>query len=126
MDEAVNKDRGTKELIRLVKLWNIKNNVGLRSLHLEMRTAKRVIDSPPIIRLLDIAAILRSVSGLTAMNDPSSYDGRRIPALSSGIAASSAKDSIDRGIYWADKALEAQTGGDNFMLRVYLGLLFGS
>lgn len=82
VDRAQKRDDRAKSLVRLMKGWAFRNQVPVRSLYLEMRTAKRVLDTPPVMPLYDVSWLLNDMasSRLAAMNDPSEYDGRRISA----------------------------------------------
>lgn len=102
---------GTKNLVRLIKGWAECNGVSIRSLYLEMRAAKRVLDTPPAMPLLDLDWLFREFlsTSLAAMNDPSEYDGRRILACDgsnySALAAARTAQSI------TSRALDLERAG---------------
>jgi hypothetical protein len=127
VNRAQQRDDRAKNLVRLIKTWRFFNSVPVSSIYLEMRTAKRVLDVPPVIFLHDIAAVMReiAVGGLAAMNDPSDYDGRRIgPGCKDASEHASALAAFKVAAELATLARDAASAGDNAMACNYLSRLF--
>lgn len=84
VNESRDKVARAKEFVRLVKLWKYRRSVPIRSLYLELRAAKYLREHPPFHVVYDFAGFFRHLDslGLAAMNDPSRFDGWRIPAAS--------------------------------------------
>lgn len=110
VNQAQRRDDGTKGLIRLMKGWAILNQASIISLYLEMRTAKRIIDTPPVMRLHDMHWLFRSFvdSELAEMNDPSDFDGRRIAPTLSETARRSALTRVREARDLTARALDLE------------------
>ena len=80
VNEAQRRDGKAKSLIRLMKTWRQQNRLPISSFYLEMRTAKQVLDSPPVIYLWDMWDTLQGIanSGLAAGTTRVTTYGRRI------------------------------------------------
>ena len=126
MNRAQEKDRQAKSLVRLLKLWGYRNDVPIRSLYLEMRAAKRVLDSPPVIFYWDLHAIFTDILALPAMNDPSKYDGRRIEPCASAWDLTRAKQATVHAAAWAQLGAEAERDEDFTSAEYYWRALFAA
>lgn len=126
VDSARRKDDRAKSLIRLMKGWAFMNRVPIRSLYLEMRAAKRVLDTPPVMPLLDMAWLLNDMasSRLAGMNDPSNYDGRRIMPTDSVSTTLTAIQKVESARAIAGLALEYEKGGWESLMRAEVKRLF--
>lgn len=113
VDRAQKRDDRAKSLVRLMKGWAFRNQVPVRSLYLEMRTAKRVLDTPPVMPLYDVSWLLNDMasSRLAAMNDPSEYDGRRISANDTPGELELALQKIEFARVIAASALDHERNG---------------
>jgi hypothetical protein len=101
-----------KPVIRLLKLWNGTCAVGLRSIYLELRIAKRLRAAAGVTYSVEVAETLAAMhaSGLRAMRDPVGVTGlieacseaRKVEALS----------KIQTALIRAGKALAAEDAGN--------------
>lgn len=126
VDRAQRRDDRAKSLVRLMKGWAFMNQVPIRSLYLEMRAAKRVLDKPPVMPLLDVAWLLNDMasSRLAAMNDPSKFDGRRIAANDTPGELLSALQLIESARGIATRALEYERNGWHSLMEHEIKSLF--
>lgn len=127
VNRAQARDDKAKSLIRLIKTWRSVNQVPLASIYVELRTAKRVLDVPPVLLLWDVQAILANMSagGLALMNDPSDYDGRRIhPGYNDPQERSKALAAVTEAARLAGLAKDAEHAGYENLAVTYLKQLF--
>lgn len=101
-----------KPVIRLVKLWNGLCNVGLRSIYLELRIAKRLESAEGATYSVEIANTLAALhaTGLRAMRDPIGVTGL-IEACSEARNAQ-ALSRVENALIRAQKALLAEERGN--------------
>lgn len=128
VNRAQRRDGNAKKLIRLVKIWRPTNRVPLSSIYLEMRTAKRVLDVPPVRYLWDMRDIFQAIadSGVAAMNDPSDYDGRRIhPGHANPAEHATALAQVTSAARLAGLAEEAAGKSSDALAIHYIKQLFG-
>lgn len=102
---------GTKALIRFIKLWNYKRDVGIRSFYLEMRVAQYSAGERFISYPVDIWRALSFLRNkeLAAMNDPTGLCGKFYPcsdAMKSGILS-----KLDTAIKRAERAYNNDLAG---------------
>lgn len=101
-----------KPLIRLLKAWNYKQSVGIRSFYLELRTTQYCANESTIIYTIDFLAVLRRLRAhtLASMQDPVGISGYVQPCTDAWKAT--ALSRIDTAITRAEKAREAETAGN--------------
>lgn len=126
VDRAQKRDDRAKFLVRLMKGWVFMNQVPIRSLYLEMRAAKRVLDTPPVMPLHDVSWLLNDMasSRLAAMNDPSKYDGRRIAANDTPGELLLALQKIESARGIAARALDYERNGWHSLMEHEVQSLF--
>jgi hypothetical protein len=100
-----------KPLIRLVKAWNYRRSVGIRSFYLELRTTEYAKGETSIIYRHDVLAVFRQLRNkeLAAMQDPLGISGYVHPCTDAVKADALSK--LDTAIARATKAMEAESGG---------------
>jgi hypothetical protein len=111
---GVNQDRSgrAKPLIRLVKLWNGLCSVGLRSIYLELRIARRLEDVDGVTYSVEVAKTLAALhaTGLRAMRDPIRVTGLIEPC--SEARKAQALIRVESALIRAKKALAAEESGN--------------
>jgi hypothetical protein len=123
-NEYVNTSRDlvprAKEFIRLVKLWKYRRHVPITSLYLELRAAKYLREHPPFHMIYDLAGFFRHLESvnLAAMNDPSRFDGRRIPA-SPDYSLGRAREAVSTARIVSELAT-SQLGSNDAMVTAHL------
>ncbi len=97
-----------KRLIRLIKVWNYLNEVGIRSFYLEMRTTERMASESTIVPSIDFVSTLRHLSGkqLADMNDPLGLNSRIEPCSPSALSGALTK--INSAITLLERARELE------------------
>lgn len=100
-----------KQLIRLVKLWNYNNNVGIRSIYIEMRVVEYLASESTILYPIDVRNALRHMQKkeLAAMHDPLGLGAKIFPC--SDAVKSGALSKLNSAVVRADKAEEARNNG---------------
>lgn len=100
-----------KQLIRLVKLWNYSNNVGIRSIYIEMRVVEYLISETTIVYTIDVRNALRHMQQkeLAAMHDPRGLGAKIFPC--SDAAKPGALSKLNSAVTRANKAEEARNNG---------------
>lgn len=101
-----------KQLIRLVKLWNYYNAVGLRSIYIELRVAEYLAGEPSIIYPIDVqrALLHLQTKGLASMRDPTALGAIINPC--SDAAKSAALSKLSTAVNRASKAVDADAVGN--------------
>lgn len=126
VNKARDKEPAAKNFIRLLKEWKYQNKVPIPSLYLEMRGAKHVMDHPPLIHHWDLCLFFEALDrgGLPDMNDPSNFDGRRIPSVTPSGNKESAKRHISIAARATRLALDATTNNHHELAVDALEVLF--
>lgn len=101
-------DSKVKPLIRLVKTWNYRRAVGLRSFYLELKTTKYCVGESTIIYSIDVLRVLRSLrdNALAAMQDPVGISGYVYPCTDAW--KEEALSRVSTAIGRAEKARDAE------------------
>ncbi|MBB5663862.1 hypothetical protein GGE68_002052 [Rhizobium leguminosarum] len=104
INEINKRNPGTKTLIRFIKLWNYRRDVGIRSFYLEMRVAQYAASETYISYPVDILRALNFLrnKGLAAMQDPTGLCGNFYPC--SDAAKTDAISKLDTAIMRAERA----------------------
>lgn len=114
VNECNAKEEGgrAKGLARLAKAWKYQRRVPVSSFYLEMRAARYAAANKPVIYSIDLRDLLHKLrdNDLGAMNDPGRRVGR-IYATSGESYKEDALSRLDRAVFRADKAREAETAG---------------
>lgn len=104
-------DNRVKPLIRLIKSWNYRRAIGIRSFYLELRTTKYCVGESTIIYSLDVLRVLRLLrdNALSSMQDPVGISGYVYPCTDAWKPE--ALSRINTAIGRAEKAWEAEGAG---------------
>lgn len=102
-----------KHLIRLVKLWNYYNGVGVRSIYIEALVTEYLAGESTIIYAADVYRALRhiQIKALASMRDPTSLGANINPC--SDAAKPGALSKLNTAVIRAQKAVEAENAGKN-------------
>jgi Second Messenger Oligonucleotide or Dinucleotide Synthetase domain len=100
-----------KQLIRLVKYWNIMNGGGIRSFYLELRSAEFANSESSILYRYDVKSVFGSLvaKNLAGMQDPQGISGLVQPC--SEAVKPSALSKLNTALTRANNALEAEKAG---------------
>lgn len=100
-----------KQLVRLVKLWNYYNAVGIRSIYIEMRVIEYLSSEACVDYPADVYRALKHMQTkqLAAMHDPLGLGARIYPC--SDAVKPSALSKLDTAVNRAQKAVEASSAG---------------
>ncbi|MFA5599804.1 MAG: nucleotidyltransferase [Phenylobacterium sp.] len=100
-----------KPVIRLVKLWNGLATVGLRSIYLELKIAKRLRSVQGVTYRRQVRETFNDLlsNGLRAMRDPLGITGLIEPC--SEARKDQALTRLETALIRADKALDAEESG---------------
>lgn len=98
-----------KPLIRFVKAWNFKHDVGISSFYLELFVTKYAAGESAIIYSMDVQRVLGRLkdSGLVPFQDPRNISGE-VSACEGFLARWSAQEKVAEAYEWACKAREAE------------------
>lgn len=102
-----------KPLIRLVKLWNYYNLVGIRSIYIELRVSEYLAGETSIVYPIDVARALRhmQIKELASMRDPLGLGANINPC--SDAAKPGALSKLSSAVTRAAKAVESRNLGNN-------------
>lgn len=116
-----------KKFIRLVKVWNRRRIGPISSLYLEMRAAKYLRENKPFSLFPDLVFFFRHLQRieLADMNDPSTFDGRRITPCTS-FWRSHCLEAVGIASRAADLAFQFYLVGDDQHAVESLEMIFGS
>ena len=100
-----------KQLIRLIKYWNIMSSGGVRSFYLELRTAEFANSESSILYRYDVRSVFATLinKGLAGMQDPQGISGLVQPCTEA--VKPTALSKLNTAYMRADKALEAENAG---------------
>lgn len=125
--KRVDKKHGGKvrSLIRFIKAWKFFRNVPISSFYLELRVAKYADAETAIIYSIDVRRILAHLDsiGLARMQDPLGISGY-IPACRSAASLATAQSKLARASSRANKARDAEDGGNVRDAFYWWNLLF--
>ena len=104
-------NKKVKQLIRLVKYWNIMNDGGVRSFYLELRTAEFSHSQSSIIYRYDVSSVFATLinKNLAGMQDPQGISGLVQPCTEAVKA--SALSKLNTASTRASNALAAERSG---------------
>ena len=115
MLKKVNEDLSYKvrPLIRFIKAWKYYQNVPISSFYLELRIAKYVEGDSSITYSLDVKRIFSHLDSidLRSMQDPMGVSGY-INACTTDAKLEDAKSKLSTALNRAEKARDAEIGGD--------------
>jgi hypothetical protein len=105
-------NKKAKQLIRLVKYWNIMNNGGIRSFYLELRTAEFANSETSILYRFDVKSVFLTLinKNLAGMQDPMGISGLIQPCTDA--MKSSAISKLNTAYTRAQNALDAENSGN--------------
>jgi hypothetical protein len=103
--------KNVKQLIRLVKYWNIMNDSGIRSFYIELRTAEFANSETSIIYRYDVKGVFAALinKSLAGMQDPQGISGLVQPCTEA--VKPSALSKLNTAYTRANNALEAEKAG---------------
>ena len=98
-----------KPLIRFVKAWNFKHDVGISSFYLELFVTKYAAKETSIVYSIDVKNVLGQLkdSGLASFQDPRGISGT-VSACDDAITRLLAQTKVAAAHGWAVKAREAE------------------
>ncbi len=100
-----------KQLVRLVKLWNYYNQVGIRSIYIELRVIEYLTGESYVDYPADVHRALRhmQIKELAAMHDPLSLGAKIYPCSTATLPTALSK--LNTAVTRAAKAIEANSAG---------------
>ncbi len=101
-----------KPLIRFIKGWKYFSAVEISSFYLELRCGKYASGEKAILYSIDVHRVLSLLSdnGLASIQDPAGISGY-VPACSTDSKKESALAKLEKALYHASKAREAESAG---------------